>query len=306
MQIGPVQLVIVGFDNDDNFRGQIMRELDAVRGRRVIKLIDLLFIHKDDAGKVTVTTDSDATQAELTEYGVALRRLMGLEVAGANGSDGGATSTASPTSGEQSTAQPSAQQASAPQSNGHAAANHAGAFGVTPADVQAIVDQIPPGTAVAAALFEHVWAANLSEAIRSAGGHLLAQGILTRDAVLMIGQELEAIIEAEMTIEAADAIKGAALLDTLAFLEETEEIKAEAAAVAVEEIDENLRTLIAAQTLRTLIVSGQIDDSEVVPAVTALISEGLLSREVVQQALDAAATQDAKVQAVAQAQVARQ
>jgi hypothetical protein len=30
MKLGPVQRVVIAFDNDDNFRGQILAELDAI------------------------------------------------------------------------------------------------------------------------------------------------------------------------------------------------------------------------------------------------------------------------------------
>ena len=33
MTIGPLQLVVISFDNDANFHGQIQREIDAMRGR---------------------------------------------------------------------------------------------------------------------------------------------------------------------------------------------------------------------------------------------------------------------------------
>lgn len=290
MQIGPVQLIVVGFENDDNFRGQIVEELESVRGRGVIKIIDALFVHKDDAGDVSIIMDSDATEADLSAYGAALQRLLGLD--GMNGS----VPDVSPLTTD-------------------AAAGEA-AFGITPAEVQAIVNELDPGTAVAFVLFEHVWAAGLAEAIREAGGHLLAQGILTRDAVMLMGAELAAMAEMEATIEAAEAIQGAMVLDTLLFVQELEEeleeemAAAEAAAemAALEDIsaiDSVITTRVAAETLRNLVVAGVVDDTEIGTALTALIDSGLLNMEVVGAALDAAEAAQAEVEATIEAQTAR-
>ena len=256
MKVGPLQLVVIGFDNDQNFRGQILAELDAVRGRGVIRLIDLLFLHKDAAGKVTVMKDSGET--DLSEYGATLKHLAGL-----NGSAGAATNLNASIS----------------------------TFGVTPADVRAVLDQVAPGTAVAIALFEHAWAGGLSEAVRDAGGHLLAQGILTRDAVLMLGAELAAITEAERVIEATQAIKGAAVLDAIAFVDSAKE-------VAVATVTEDITAAIAAETLRILMAVGVVDDSEIEPAILALVEAGLLSPEIVAAAI---ARADAAMNAVSEA-----
>ncbi len=50
-------------------------------------------------------------------------------------------------------------------------------------------------------MFEHTWAIPLRDAIRRAGGVPLAQGFLTPEALIMVGEELRAIAEAERTIE---------------------------------------------------------------------------------------------------------
>ncbi|WP_051470191.1 hypothetical protein [Fischerella sp. PCC 9605] len=256
MKIGSLQLVVIGFNNDQNFRGQILAELDAVRGRGAIRLIDLLFVHKNTAGNVTVMTDSE--KADLSDYGATLKQLAGL-----NGSAGAAANMNAATS----------------------------AYGVTTADVRAVLDQVAPGTAVAIALFEHAWAGGLAEAVRDAGGHLLAQGILTRDAVLMLGEELAASAEAERVIEATLAIKGAALLDAIAFVESAKQ-------AATTAVGENITAAIAAQTLRTLMAVGVVDDSEIEPAILSLVEVGLLSPEIVANAI---AKADAALNAVNEA-----
>jgi hypothetical protein len=245
VQIGPLQLVVIGFDNDDHFRGQILAELAAVRGRGTIRLLDALFIHKDDAGDMTVVYESDLGGEAQATYGRALKPLLGLaDTPLAGTADGG------------------------------------NAYGISAAQVRALIADMPAGSAVAVVLFEHAWAAPLSAAVQEAGGRLLAQGMLTRDAVLLMGEELRAIAAAEAGIAAADAVRGAALLDALAFAEELQAQRAGLAAAVT--------TSVAAEVVRSLIVAGVIDDDEVEPALAALVGDGLLDVALVAGALQAA------------------
>ena len=154
---------------------------------------------------------------------------------------------------------------------------------------------MPPDTALALVLFEHRWAGGLAESIREAGGHLLAQGILTREAVLVVGSELAAIAEAEAVIATTEAIKGAAVLDALAFTEAAEEAEALMA-------DELVTSSIAAETLRTLMAVGVVDDTEIETAITSLIEAGVLSPDLVANALDQA---DAAIAAIADTRAAQ-
>jgi len=103
------------------------------------------------------------------------------------------------------------------------------------------------------------------------------QGI-TQEALVMIDEELQAIAEAERTIEISRIVQSAAILDTLATLQEAEALK----------------TAITADVLRTLAVADLIDEAAVADAIDALASEGLLEAKY----LDAAAqveAQDAEV-----------
>jgi hypothetical protein len=266
MATGPVQLIIIGFDTDDNLHGQIKRELDAIRGRGVIRLIDALMLRKDYSGNISVYNVSDATLDDLAEYRVALKRLIGDE----------SLTTVVHRSEHSSTP---------PMATDDVLTS---AFGISTADVQSLVGEIAPGSAVALALFEHSWASAFSEAVRGAGGHLVAQGILTRDAVFKMGAELEAIAEAERAIEAAKMIKSVALLDALTFRAEMEQIRDDAISETVAAIaDGEIRTVVAAETLRTLVDAGVIDDSEFDPALAALVEAGLLDRSVVEQTVEA-------------------
>ena len=51
MTIGPVQLVVLGFEGN-SLTGEILAELRRLRDHDVIRLIDLLFVSKDESGEV--------------------------------------------------------------------------------------------------------------------------------------------------------------------------------------------------------------------------------------------------------------
>ena len=60
--VGPIQLVVIGFPRDAEFRGEIIRALSEVRGHGTIRLIDALFVRKDDQGRTSASMrDSDLT-----------------------------------------------------------------------------------------------------------------------------------------------------------------------------------------------------------------------------------------------------
>jgi hypothetical protein len=53
--MGPVQLVVLGFPPEAQFKGEIIRAMSDVRGRGEIRLIDALFVRKDQDGNVVST-----------------------------------------------------------------------------------------------------------------------------------------------------------------------------------------------------------------------------------------------------------
>ena len=71
-------------------------------------------------------------------------------------------------------------------------------YGITEEDILEITEAIPDGTAAAILIIEHLWAKNLKQAIRDAGGVLVSQGMLTPELLVAVGEELtEAVKFAE-------------------------------------------------------------------------------------------------------------
>jgi uncharacterized membrane protein len=148
MALGPVQLLVIGFD-DPQFTGKIRAELDRLRESDIVRLIDLLVVSKDEDGNVTRLQVSDLSDEEMEEFGATVGALIGFGAGGDEesmeaGAVVGATST----------------------EDGH--------FLGGGDDTWYVDDSIPPGTAAAVALLEHRWAIPLRESIRDANGFLLA------------------------------------------------------------------------------------------------------------------------------------
>lgn len=158
MAIGPVQILVVGFD-DPKFTGDIKAELDRLRDHDVVRLIDLLVVKKNDDGTIERMRASDLSQEDAEEFGATVGALIGLGMAGEEGMEAGAVLGAE--------------------------AGERGSFGI--GDSWYVDDAIPPGTAAAIALIEHRWALPLREKIRDAGGFHLADAWIHPADLIAIG-----------------------------------------------------------------------------------------------------------------------
>jgi uncharacterized membrane protein len=265
-EFGPIQLVVIGFDSIDRFHGQIADELDAVRSRGVIRLIDALGVARTASGDVVAIEDSDFTVDELSNLGTAVRGLVGM-----NGSSGRAGLVESSDRG----------------------------IGLSSEDVRRAAEDLEPGTGALFLLIEHTWATGLKHAVRNAGGVPMVQGFLTPEAVLMVGAELRAIVEAEATIELAEAVKGAAMLDALITMEVAADAAEEALRVTSEVVDitNAIRAQAAAEAVRALIVAELIEDAAAEEAAQVLVAAGLIEAAALAEAEQVAQAAQAEIQA---------
>lgn len=264
MQSGPIQVIAFAFDRVDQFKGQILRELDELRSHGMIRVIDLQFVMKEADGTVHALHERDLPDRSVSAFGALIDPLLGLV----------ATVEAHP---EQASA---LEMMLSPEQGA----------GLDLDLIRSAVTDLEPGTAAALVLIEHAWAIGLGTAIMEAGGRMVAQGFLTRDALLAIGQELNAIVEAEVEVERAAAIKGAAMLDALTTIAIAEEIQqaaiAEAAATVVG-VD-TFRATVAAEAVRALVVAGLLTEAEAVEAIDVLLDAEVVTVAAFQQATDAA------------------
>jgi uncharacterized membrane protein len=245
MSIGPIQIIAFGFERTDQFRGEVLEELTNLRGRGLIRLIDLFVAIKDPSGELIAAEMNDLTQEETVEFGQVIGKLLGL--------DGVETSELAADAIEKTLS----------------AVTHS--VGLDYKGIQRVVEKLPPGKAFAVLMFEHTWAIPLRDAIRRAGGFPLAQGFLTQEALTMVGAELQAMAEAEQAIEVAEIIKSAAILDTLVTLQEAEAIKTAIAADVLRTlaIAEVIEEAAVQEAIETLAVAGLLEEKYLKPAVEA-------------------------------------
>lgn len=160
MAIGPVQLLVLGFQQPD-FRGEILAELDRLKENDVVRVIDALAVYKDAKGEVTVLERSDLSDEEAAEFGAVVGALIGAGMAGAEGAEEGAELGAKAT-----------------------------AEGVDIFDEEEawdVVAEIPEDTAAALILLEHRWAIPLRDAIVRAGGFRISDGFIHPLDLVAIG-----------------------------------------------------------------------------------------------------------------------
>lgn len=75
--MGPLEYVVIRFDGNQ-FTGQILPELAAVRNQNIIRLIDLLFVSKDSAGRLEVKEISDLNVEEARPYAALVNDIQNL------------------------------------------------------------------------------------------------------------------------------------------------------------------------------------------------------------------------------------
>jgi uncharacterized membrane protein len=158
-EIGPVQLLSIGFEPGANFEGRIADELAALESERTIRILDLLFIARDTDSDELVVLEHRGTES----MGEIVGALLGLEL------DDGAGGAAPPD-------------------------DHS--FGFTKADIQQMGEGLEPGAAAGLLLIEHVWARGFRKAVRDAGGRMLENGFLTPETIAAVEPKLAAMSEA--------------------------------------------------------------------------------------------------------------
>lgn len=173
-EFGPVQMWSFVFDGNQ-FKGEILPELERLKEAEVIRLIDLLVVRKDSAGAVATLTASDLEWEEASQFGALIGALMGWGAEGSEGIAAGALSGA------------------AELADGHA-------FGEETRF--ALTESVPPGSTAALALVEHVWAKPLQAAIARANGVEVSNDWLKVDELIARGL---ATAGSEDALEAGDA-----------------------------------------------------------------------------------------------------
>src|SRR5436190_13284865 len=93
MPIGPVQLLVLGFEHPE-FHGEIIAELERLKESDTVRVIDALAVHKDAEGEIEVVHLSNLSRDEAIELGSKIGALIGLGIEGEEGMEAGAVAGA--------------------------------------------------------------------------------------------------------------------------------------------------------------------------------------------------------------------
>ena len=146
---GPVQILAVGFPEGARFEGRIADQIDQLEQSNTIRVLDFVFLHRDQATGALVRMEFEGTEDE--------GRVTMLLEGPAGGGDR------------------------------EAAGGESDAFRLTSDDIRDVADALDPGMSAGFIIFEHVWARGLRQAIIDTQGVPFAEGFLTPEAVAAIG-----------------------------------------------------------------------------------------------------------------------
>jgi uncharacterized membrane protein len=160
MAIGPVQLIVLGFEHPE-FHGEIIAELERLKESDTVRVIDALAVHKDADGEIEVAHLSNLSKDEAIEVGSKVGALIGLGIEGEDGMYAGA------------------------EAGAEAGADGISAF--SDEDAWDVIEEIPDDSAAALILLEHHWAVPLRDAIARAGGSRISDGFISPLDLVEIG-----------------------------------------------------------------------------------------------------------------------
>ena len=237
----PLQLIALTFRLGADAESRLLAEVDRIRGRGVLRVLNMVVVAKGRDGTVEALEAGDGEDFGSLLAGIA---SFGAENAGRQAAGDGV--------------------AGEPAGSG----------------VDALVNSVEPGNAVAFLLVEHLWASPLVDAVSAAGGALISDDFLTGDISRAIGAEVAAVEEASAVIAEAQAAEAAAVLRAVA---------AGAAAAEAQAASERIQEAAAADAVSALIAAGLIEEAAAHEAVSALTAAGLITDAAAQASDEAVA-----------------
>src|ERR1700733_7993080 len=173
----PLQLIALTFRLEADAESPLLAEVDRIRGRGVLRVLDMVLVAKGRDGTVEALEVGDGE-----DFG---SLLVGIAPFGAE--NGGRQAAGDGVAGE-------------PAGSG----------------VDALVNSVEPGNAVCFLLVEHLWASPLADAVSAAGGARISDDFRAGDISRASGPEVAAGKEYSGVIAEAQAAEAAAVLRAVA------------------------------------------------------------------------------------------
>ena len=161
MAIGPVQLIVLGFEQPE-FHGEIIAELERLRESDTVRVIDSLAVYKDADGDLEVEHLSNLTEDEAIELGTEDRCPDRPRHRGRGRRGGG-------------------------RRGRRREAAEEGIHVISDEEAWDVLEDIPNDSAAALILLEHHWAVPLRDAIARAGGFRISDGFISPLDLIAIG-----------------------------------------------------------------------------------------------------------------------
>ena len=260
---GPLQVIAVSFGPGAgaDFEGRLLAEVDRLQGRGVLRLLDVLFVAKDEEGKLQrlVVGDDD-------DFGALLASVVPLDGAG----------LVEPSVGE-------------------------GLCGFDPGDAWALAQSLRPGSALAFLLIEHAWAQPLFAAIADTGGALVGEGFLTSETGLLVGAAVAAMEQTAGLIAAAEAGEANATLLALAAEARATETMAASEAIRAAAAAHAVRSLISVGVVAQAAAHDAVEAALAAASLIVAAADEAAAEAIAQDAAEVTAAHDAAAEAVAEA-----
>ena len=183
---GSVDVLAFGFDRQDPLPTELARHLERLRGRGILRVLDVLFVSKDSHGKFR----AHRPDADLSAVSVIPSTLWHLLV------------DDSPESGV--------------VADGLIGQLTSWEVGLDLDWIERLELLIAPGTSALLMLVEAKWANDLLDVVVRSGGFPIVFGCLERETMLVVGPDLAATAAAARAAERSAARRGVEMLDALA------------------------------------------------------------------------------------------
>jgi uncharacterized membrane protein len=189
---GPFDLLVFGFDAAQAMAPEVTRQLNLLRSHDFLRVLDVLFVSKDEQGAFSVGQEPDDLNPHPALVESALWDLF-------DGDDPGHL----------------------PTDPGHPPTDplelqSAREVGLDLDSVEGLERLIGPGTCALLVLVELRWASDLLAAVLGSDGFPVLSGRLEPETMLVIGLKLAAAARSVSADERTTALRGAAMLDALA------------------------------------------------------------------------------------------